>query len=74
VQLSDALSQQAGSEVVRYTQEQGRVTLPVTIGGSAASPKVRVDVADLAKRAVRNRATEETKKAVTAGLGKLFGR
>jgi uncharacterized protein involved in outer membrane biogenesis len=73
-QLAQALSEQAGTDLVRYTQEQGRVTLPITIGGSAQNPKVRIDLADLAKRAVRNRATEETKKAVTAGLGRLFGR
>jgi hypothetical protein len=56
--------------LVRYTQEQGRVTLPATIGGSAENLRVRIDAADLAKRALVNRAGEE----VTKGLGKLFRR
>ncbi len=69
-QLSEALTQQAGRDLVRYTQEQGRVTLPATIGGSAENLRVRIDAADLAKRALVNRAGEE----VTKGLGKLFRR
>lgn len=72
--LSDALSQQAGRDLVRYTQEEGRVTLPATISGSAANPQVRIDVADVATRAVRNRATEEAQKAVKKGLSRMFGK
>ncbi|HEV3061213.1 MAG TPA: AsmA-like C-terminal region-containing protein [Vicinamibacterales bacterium] len=72
-QLSEALSQQAGSDLLRYTQEQGRVTLPATIGGSVENLRVRIDAADLAKRAVRNRATDEAQKAVK-GLGNLLKR
>ena len=34
VQLSDELTQQAGRDLIRYTQDQGRVTLPATITGS----------------------------------------
>jgi uncharacterized protein involved in outer membrane biogenesis len=68
VQLSDALTKQAGRDLVRYTQEQGRVTLPVTVGGSAQSPAVRVDVGNLFRRALQNKANEELQKA----LGKKF--
>ena len=68
VQLSDALSQQAGTDLVRYTQEQGRVTLPVTVTGSAQSPSVQIDMAGVAGRAVQNKVNEEIKK----GLGSLF--
>ena len=74
VQLSDALSQKAGRDLVRYAQEQGRVTLPVTITGSAENLQVRVDVADAARRAVTNRAREEADKAVKQGLGRFLGR
>jgi uncharacterized protein involved in outer membrane biogenesis len=70
VQLSEALTQQAGRDLVRYTQEQGRVTLPVTITGSAAAPAVHVDVAAVAGRAIKNRVNEELKK----GLDRLFKR
>jgi uncharacterized protein involved in outer membrane biogenesis len=73
-QLSDALSQQAGRDLVRYSQEQGRVTLPVAIGGSAENPQVRIDTADLAKRAVRNAATDEAQKAVAKGLSNFIRR
>jgi AsmA protein len=69
-QLSDALSKQAGRDLVRYTQDNGRVTLPATVTGSAADPHVRLDVADLAKRAVTNRAQEEAKKAIGSFLKK----
>jgi uncharacterized protein involved in outer membrane biogenesis len=71
-QLSEALSHQAGKDLVRYTQEQGRVTLPAAVEGSASSPRVRIDVGDLAKRAARNRVNEEAQKAVAKGLGSLL--
>ena len=70
VQLSDALTAQAGRDLVRYTSEQGRVTLPASITGSAATLQVRIDTGAVLKRAITNRANEEIKKA----LGGLFGR
>jgi AsmA protein len=72
VQLSDELSKQAGRDLVRYTQEGGRVTLPATITGSANAPQVRIDVASMARRALTNRASEEAGKALKKGLGGLF--
>jgi hypothetical protein len=72
VQLSEALTAQAGTDLVRVTQEQGRVTLPVTVTGTAEAPTVRIDVADLMKRAIRNRAEEELKKSIMKGLGGLL--
>jgi hypothetical protein len=71
VQLSDELSRQAGRDLVRYTQEEGRVTLPATITGSAAAPQVRIDMAGVAKRALTNRAKEEAMKALK-GVRGLF--
>jgi uncharacterized protein involved in outer membrane biogenesis len=68
VQLSDALSQQAGRDLFRYTQQEGRVTLPATVTGSAQSPSVQVDVASLASRAAQNKAKEEINRA----LGSFF--
>jgi hypothetical protein len=70
VQLSEELTKQAGTDLVRYTQEQGRVTLPVLISGSVQHFSVRVNTVDLARRAITNRATEEIKKQ----LGGFFGR
>jgi uncharacterized protein involved in outer membrane biogenesis len=72
VQLSEALTKQAGRDLVRYTQEEGRVTLPATITGSAGNLKVHIDMADVMKRAIRNRATEEVQSAIKKGLGGLF--
>jgi uncharacterized protein involved in outer membrane biogenesis len=74
VQLSDELSKQAGRDLVRATQDQGRVTLPATITGSADSPQVRIDVAAAAKRALTNRAIEEAQGAIKRNLGGLLGR
>jgi uncharacterized protein involved in outer membrane biogenesis len=74
LQLSDELSQHAGRDLIRYTQENGRVTLPVTITGPAEAPHVRIDVASAGVRAIKNRATEEAQKALKKGLGSLFRR
>jgi len=72
--LSEALSKQAGTDLVRYTQENGRVTLPVTVSGPLGHLAVRVDLGDAAARAIKNRATEEVNKAIQRGLGSLFKR
>jgi uncharacterized protein involved in outer membrane biogenesis len=74
VQLSDELSQQAGRDLARYTADEGRVTLPAAIGGSADDLQVRIDTAALLKRAITNRANEEVKDAIKKGLGGLLGR
>jgi uncharacterized protein involved in outer membrane biogenesis len=76
-QLSEALSRQAGTDLYRYTQEGGRVTLPVTVTGPIERLSVRVDVGDAALRALRNRAIEEAQKAIERripGFGDLFKR
>jgi hypothetical protein len=72
VQLSDELSKQAGRDLLRYTEDQGRVTLPASISGSASNPQVRIDVASMAERAITNRASEEAQKAIKKRLGGLF--
>ena len=72
VQLSEELSKQAGSDLARYTAEQGRVTLPATITGPADNLSVKIDVADMAKRAITNRVNEEVQKQLKSGLGGLL--
>jgi hypothetical protein len=74
VQLSDALTREAGRDLVRYTQGEGRVTLPASITGSAGNLRVQIDMADVAKRAIRNRAQEEVESAIKKRLGGLFKR
>ena len=72
VQLSDELSKQAGRDLVRYTQEQGRVTVPAVITGSADHPQVAIDLTSMVKRAMTNKANEEVQKAIQKGLGGLL--
>ena len=76
VRLSEALSKEAGTDLYRLTQDDGRVTLPVVVSGPMGNLSVRVDAADAATRAIRNRAAEEAKKAiernVPRGLRGLF--
>ncbi len=72
LQLSDALSRQAGRDLVRYTQQDGRVTVPITVEGPIDDLRVRVGIADMAKRALVNRAGEEIKKSILKGLGRII--
>jgi type II secretion system protein N len=74
VQLSEELSKQAGASVMRVSQDNGRVTLPAVISGSASAPQVRVDTANLAKRALRNAITEQGDKLLKGGFGGLIRR
>ena len=75
VRLSEALSQKGGTDLYRYTQEGGRVTLPANVSGPLANLSVRIDMAQVATRALKNRAAEEVNKAIERnlpGLGGLF--
>jgi hypothetical protein len=60
--LSDALSAQAGRELVRYAREGSRVVLPATITGSLASPSVSIDATAAVGRALRNTVTDKIRK------------
>lgn len=64
VRLSEALSKQGGTDLYRYAQQDGRVTLPATVTGPIGNLAVRLDVGAAATRAIRNRAAEETRKAI----------
>ena len=72
LQLSDTLSKQAGRDLVKYTQKDGRVTLPAKVTGSADNLHVGLDTGDLAKRAVTNAAGDAAKKLL-AGIGRGRG-
>jgi uncharacterized protein involved in outer membrane biogenesis len=69
LQLSDNLSKQAGRDLVKYTQKDGRVTVPAKVSGSADDLHVGIDTGDLAKRAVTNAASDQAKKLLQ-GLGR----
>ena len=68
VVLSRELTEQAGTDLRRYAQEDGRVVVPATVGGTLTGPTVFVDVAAAARRAMGN----ELKRRATDFLGGLF--
>ena len=69
VTLSEALSAQAGTDLIRYTREGNRVVLPAAIGGTLGMPRLTIDVGAAAKRGIRNEAERRLK-----GLLDSFGR
>jgi hypothetical protein len=66
--LSPELTAQAGTDLRRYAQEDGRVILPATVSGTLGRPTVFIDVAAAAKRAITN----EMQRRATDFLGGLF--
>lgn len=54
ISLSEALSAQAGRDLVRYTREGNRVVLPASIGGTLDRPRIAIDAAAAVKRGLRN--------------------
>ena len=54
VVLSRDLTAQAGTDLRRYAQQDGRVVVPVVISGTVASPRVTPDVAAATRRALGN--------------------
>ena len=68
MQLSDELTSQAGQDLVRYTREGGRVTLPVAVRGSLVEPAVSIDLVSATRRAVTNAASEAIGRALGDAL------
>ena len=66
--LSRELTAQAGTDLRRYAQEDGRVVVPATVNGTLTHPTVFIDVAAAARRALGN----ELKRRATDFLGGLF--
>ena len=54
VVLSRELTSQAGVDLRRYAQENGRIVVPATITGTLSAPSVRVDIAAAGARALQN--------------------
>jgi AsmA protein len=70
VVLSPELTAQAGTDLRRYAQQDGRVVVPATIGGTLRQPGVSLDVASAARRALEN----ELKRRATTIIDELFKR
>jgi hypothetical protein len=54
VVLSPELTAEAGTDLRRYAQEDGRVRVPATVTGTLDRPRVSIDVAAAARRAIGN--------------------
>ena len=65
--LSEELSNQAGTDLARYTREGKRITLPAKLGGTLESPRVTIDAKAAITRGLRNEA-EKRLKGVLDGL------
>jgi uncharacterized protein involved in outer membrane biogenesis len=66
--LSEELSKQAGTDLVRFTREGNRVVLPGKIGGTIDTPRITIDAAAAAKRGLRNE-VERRLKGILGGFG-----
>jgi uncharacterized protein involved in outer membrane biogenesis len=66
--LSEELSKQAGTDLVRFTREGNRVVLPGRIGGTIAAPRITIDAAAAAKRGLRNE-VQRRLKGILDGFG-----
>jgi hypothetical protein len=72
VALSQELTAQAGTDLRRYAQQDGRVIVPATVGGTLSSPHVSVDVAAAMNRALGNELKRRTN-TLLEGLFKKKG-
>ena len=61
ISLSEALSAQAGNDLVRFTREGNRVVLPANLAGTLESPRVTIDAAAAMKRGLRNEVGQRLK-------------
>ena len=68
VVLSQDLTAQAGTDLRRYAQEDGRIVVPAVISGTIASPIVTVDVGAAMNRALQN----EVKRRVRGLLDRII--
>jgi uncharacterized protein involved in outer membrane biogenesis len=72
--LSEALTAQAGRDLVRYTADANRVTVPVTVTGQVSAPKVNVDARAVLRQAAENEVKSQIKKRTEGLLDRLKGR
>jgi AsmA protein len=68
VTLSKELTSQAGTDLRRYAQQDGRVVVPATLNGTLAEPSISIDVVAAARRALGN----ELQRRIGDFIGGLF--
>jgi len=61
VVLSRELTAQAGTDLRRYAQENGRVIVPATISGTMAEPRVSINLGAAINRALQNEVKRKLK-------------
>ncbi|MEO5698843.1 MAG: AsmA family protein [Burkholderiaceae bacterium] len=74
IQLSEALSKQANPAIVRALQDNGKITLPAIVRGTAQKYQIEIDTTALARRALTTEAKTQATDAVKRGLGGLLRR
>jgi uncharacterized protein involved in outer membrane biogenesis len=67
--LSEELSKQAGTDLIRFTREGNRVVLPARLSGTIAAPRLTIDAAAATKRGLRNE-VERRLKGFLEGFGR----
>lgn len=65
--LSEAVSAQAGTDLIRYTRDGNRVLLPATLGGTLDAPRVSIVAGAAVRRGLRNE-IERRLKDILGGL------
>lgn len=74
IALSEELTKQANGTLARFTEQDGRITLPIVVRGSVAKYSLQIDSASVAKRAVTNEVKAQAGAAAKKGIGRLLGR
>ena len=69
--LSEALSVQAGTDLIRFTRDGNRVLLPATIRGTLDAPRVTIDAAAAVRRGLRNEVQRRLKNVLGGVLPQL---
>jgi len=59
--LSEELSQQAGTDLARYTREQNRIVLPAKLGGTLQQPRITINALAAIRRGIQNEVQERLK-------------
>ena len=67
VVLSRELTAQAGVDLRRYAQEDGRVIIPTTISGTLQQPQISLDILAAARRALDSEALATPPQVVRRG-------
>jgi hypothetical protein len=73
VALSRELTAQAGTDLRRYAQEDGRVVVPALVGGTLGQPSISIDVAAASRRAIANELQRRAKDALEGLFKKKKG-